>query len=130
MKVIAKARGLKISARKLRLSADLVRNARVIDAEYLLAATPKKGAAMVADALKSAVANAENNHNLRKSMLRVAEIRVDEGPAQERFRPRSRGMAHPILHRSSHLTVVVTDEAASEKKKAVKKQPVMKKEAK
>ena len=100
MKVTAKARGLKISARKLRNSADLIRNARVVEAEHLLAATPKKGAVMVADALKSAVANAENNHNLRKSGLRIAEIRVDEGSARKTWRPRSRGMAHPILHRS------------------------------
>ncbi len=117
MKVTAKARGLKISARKLRNSADLIRNARVIEAEQLLAATPKKGAVMVADALKSAVANAENNHNLRKSGLRIAEIRVDEGSARKTWRPRSRGMAHPILHRSAHLTVVVSDDAVPAAKK-------------
>lgn len=123
MKVTALARGLKISARKLRTSADMIRNIRVVEAEHLLAATPKKGAIMVADALKSAIANAENNHNLRKSSLRIAEIRVDEGSSLKRWKPRSRGMMHPILHRSAHLTVIVTDEAAPVKKKQAK-QPV------
>jgi len=110
MQVTAKANYLRISPRKLRLSADLVRGNRVIQADYILAATPKKGAVMVADALKSAVANAENNYNLRKSALYIAEIKVDEGPRTKRFRPRSRGMAHPILHRMAHLTVILTDQ--------------------
>jgi len=116
MNVSAQAKYLRISARKLRLNADLIRGIRVVEAENLLAATPKKGSIMVAEALKSAVANAENNHNLRKSGLRVAEIRVDEGPTTKRFRPRSKGMAHPILHRMSHLTVVLTDQAKLTKK--------------
>lgn len=121
MKTHASIKYLKISSRKLRLSADLVRGLQVAQAEQVLAATPKKGSVMVAEALMSAVANAENNHNARKSSLRVAEIKVDEGPTLKRFRPRSRGMAAPILHRMSHLTVVVTDEAAVEKKRSAKK---------
>jgi large subunit ribosomal protein L22 len=121
MKIHASIKYLKISSRKLRLSADLVRGLPVAQAEQVLAATPKKGSVMVAEALKSAVANAENNQNARKSSLRIAEIKVDEGPTLKRFRPRSRGMAAPILHRMSHLTVVVTDEAAPEKKRSNKK---------
>jgi large subunit ribosomal protein L22 len=120
MKTQASIKYLKISARKLRLAADLVRDMPVAQAEQVLSATPKKAAVMVAEALKSAVANAENNHNARKSTLRIAEIKVDEGPTLKRFRPRSRGMANPILHRMSHLTIVVTDEARAEKKSAVK----------
>jgi large subunit ribosomal protein L22 len=123
MKTQAVAKYLKISPRKLRLSADLVRGRRIVEAENILAATPKKGAVMVSDALKSAVANAENNHNLRKNSLAIAEIRVDEGPKLKRFRPRSRGSASPILHRMAHLTVIVSDDAPVEKKtkKFVKK---------
>lgn len=120
MKTQASIKYLKISARKLRLAADLVRDMPVAQAEQVLSATPKKAAVMVAEALKSAVANAENNHNARKSTLRIAEVKVDEGPTLKRFRPRSRGMAAPILHRMSHLTIVVTDEARVEKKSAVK----------
>ena len=121
MKTHASIKYLKISSRKLRLSADLVRGLQVAQAEQVLEKKKKKGSVMVAEALKSAVANAENNHNARKSSLRVAEIKVDEGPTLKRFRPRSRGMAAPILHRMSHLTVVVTDEAAVEKKRSAKK---------
>lgn len=121
MKTYASIKYLKISSRKLRLSADLVRGLQVTQAERILIATPKKGATMVAEALKSAVANAENNNNARKSSLRIAEIKVDEGPTLKRFRPRSRGMAAPILHRMSHLTVVVTDEALPDKKRVTKK---------
>lgn len=121
MKTKAAAKGLKISARKLRLSADMVRGSRVGEAEQILRATPTKGAVMVAAALKSAVANAENNHNARKAGLHIATITVDEGPHSRRFRPRSRGMASPILHRTSHLTIVVSDEAVVTKKsKSVK----------
>ena len=65
MKTHASIKYLKISSRKLRLSADLVRGLQVAQAEQVLAATPKKGSVMVAEALKSAVANAENNHNAR-----------------------------------------------------------------
>lgn len=135
MKTQAHIKYLKISARKLRLSADTVRGARVAQAEQLLAAQPQKGAVLVAAALKSAVANAENNHNARKSALRIAEIKVDEGPKLKRWRPRSRGMTASILHRMAHLTVTVTDEAMPEAKvskqtKATPLKPTAKKESK
>lgn len=122
MKTQANIKYLKISARKLRLSADAVRGTRVAVAEQRLAVMPQKGARMVADALKSAVANAENNHNARKSTLSIAEIKVNEGPKLKRWRPRSRGMAAPIQHRMAHLTIVVSDEAiaAEPVKKATK----------
>lgn len=130
MKTRAVAKNLKISARKLRLAAGLVRGMRVVQAEQILAVTPKKAAVMTSEVLKSAVANAENNNNLRKAALRIEEIRVDEGATIKRFRPRSRGMAHPVLHRSAHLTIVLTDEAAPEKKpvrahKTAKKEPAV-----
>lgn len=129
MKTQAVAKYLKISPRKLRLSADLVRGRRIVEAENILAATPKKGAVMVSEALKSAVANAENNHNLRKNALSIDEIRVDEGPKLKRFRPRSRGSASPILHRMAHLTIIVSDTPV-EKKTAKKAQPKAVKPAK
>ena len=118
MKTQAHIKYLKISARKLRLSADTIRGDRVPEAEQKLASMSQKGASFVADGLKSAVANAENNHNARKSTLRIAEIKVDEGPKLKRWRPRSRCMAAPILHRMAHLTVILTDEAAPVSKRA------------
>ncbi len=116
MQTLATAKNLNISASKLRLGADLVRGQRVIDAENVLSATPKKAAVIVQAALKSAVANAENNYNIRKSALMITEIRVDEGPKLKRFRPRSRGSAAPILHRKAHLTIIVSDAVPVAKK--------------
>ncbi len=113
MKVQAHSKYLKISARKLRLSADLVRGMKVIDASDLLRVTNKKSAVLVSDTLRSAVANAENNLNLAKRNLSIAEIRVDEGPMLKRIRPRARGSASPIMHRMAHLTIILTDELKS-----------------
>lgn len=133
MQTQAQAKYLKISARKLRLSADMVRGARVVDAENTLRSMPQKGAVMVAAALKSAVANAENNYNMRKTGLHINSITVNEGPTLKRIRPRSRGMANPILHRMSHLTVVLSDtvvEKKSKKPTKVVKNPAPKKAVK
>ena len=117
MQTQAQAKYLKISARKLRLSADMVRGNRVIDAENTLRSMPQKGATMVASALKSAVANAENNYNMRKTSLHISSITVNEGPTIKRIRPRSRGMTNPILHRMSHITVVLSDAEVVKKSK-------------
>lgn len=114
MKVQVKAKYLKISAQKLRLAADLVRAMEVVPAQNLLANTNKKAAGLVGDALKSGVANAENNLNLSRKKLRIHEIRVDEGPKLKRFRPRARGMAGRIEHKMAHLTIIL-DDASAEK---------------
>jgi large subunit ribosomal protein L22 len=111
----------------------MVRGARVVDAENTLRSMPQKGAVMVAAALKSAVANAENNYNMRKTGLHINAITVNEGPTLKRIRPRSRGMANPILHRMSHLTVVLSDtvvEKKSKKPTKVVKNPAPKKAVK
>ncbi len=110
MKVQAKAKYLKISAQKLRLAADLVRDMDVVSAHNLLINTNKKAAGLVNDTLKSAVANAENNLNLSRKKLKIYEIRVDEGPKLKRFRPRARGIAGRIEHKMAHLTIIL-DEA-------------------
>lgn len=119
MKVQARSKYLKISARKLRLSADLVRGMKVVDAGDLLRVTNKKSAVLVSDTLRSAVANAENNLNLAKRNLSIDEIRVDEGPMLKRIRPRARGSASPIMHRMAHLTIILTDEAKPTQIKSV-----------
>ncbi len=128
MIVQAKTRSLPISARKLRLVADMVRGMQVPAAQQLLSATNKKASDMVAATIKSASANAENNYNLNPKQLRIAEIRVDEGSTLKRMRPRAKGASSSILHRSSHLLVSVTDLQQEPKPKAALK-PV-KKEAK
>ncbi len=124
MKVQAKTRQLPISARKLRLVADMVRGKDVVAAQQILAATNKKAAVMVSSTLKSASANAENNYNLNPKALHIDEIRVDEGSTLKRMRPRAKGASSAILHRSSHLLVVVSDakEQASSTPKSTNKE--------
>jgi large subunit ribosomal protein L22 len=109
MEVLAKARYVRRTPRKARLVADLVRGLKVEDALTRLQFTPRHAAVDVAKAIKSAAANAEHNHSLARDELFVKTIMVDEGPRIKRFRPASRGMAHPYAHRTCHITVVVED---------------------
>ncbi|MFM8789044.1 MAG: 50S ribosomal protein L22 [Chthoniobacterales bacterium] len=103
----------------------------------LLAYTPKKAAGLVAKTLKSAVANAENNHQARVEALVVREAVVGEGPTFQRFIPKARGSAGPIRKRTSHIRIIVSDEIAIEtretkkaaKKKTASKKPAAKKKA-
>lgn len=98
----------------------------------LLAFTPKKAAGLVAKTLKSAVANAENNHRARPERLVVREAVVGEGPTLDRFQPKARGSAGPIRKRTSHIRVIVTDEieiTSREKKKTAKKKSPARKPA-
>jgi len=98
----------------------------------LLAFTPKKAAGLVAKTLKSAVANAENNHQARAEVLVVREAVVGEGPTLQRFQPKARGSAGPIRKRTSHIRIIVTDEIVIESRatrKAGKKKTASKKSA-
>jgi large subunit ribosomal protein L22 len=90
----------------------------------LLAFTPKKAAVLVAKTLKSAIANAENNHQARPEALVVREAVVGEGPTAKRFIPKARGSAGPIRKRTSHIRIILTDEIeiqTRETRKAAKK---------
>ena len=98
------------SPRKVRLIADLVRGKSVEEALAMLSIMPQRAAMQVRKAVKAASANAENNHDMVASELKIARIFANEGPTLKRFRPRARGRASPLLKRSSHITVVVSDE--------------------
>jgi len=110
MKVIAKAKDIGVSPRKMRLLVNMVRGKKVDEALTILnfAYTPK--ARIVAKVVKSAAANAENNFQMSPQDLKVVDIFADEARTLKRFRPRARGRANPILKRSSHITVIVSDE--------------------
>lgn len=112
MEVKATYRFARISAFKAREVTREIQGLPVQDALDLLRWTPKKAARLVDQTLKSAVANAENNNDLRVDNLRVKEAVVGEGPTMRRFQPKARGSAGPIRKRTSHIRVVVTDEAA------------------
>jgi large subunit ribosomal protein L22 len=71
---------------------------------------PKKAARLIYKTLKSAIANAENNHNLAPESLYIREATVGEGPSFKRFQPKARGSAGPILKRTSHIRIILTDE--------------------
>jgi large subunit ribosomal protein L22 len=97
------------SPRKVRLVADLVRERPVDEALALLRFLPQAAAKPVSKAIESAAANAEDVHGLAKSDLYVARITADAGPTLKRYRAGARGRAKPILRRSSHITVTLSE---------------------
>lgn len=110
MEVRATAKWLHHSPRKVRLVVDAVRGRPVPEALALLKTMPQAAAVPVWKVVKSAAANAENNFNLAPDELYVKRIYADDGPRMKRWNPVSRGRAHPILKRLSHVTVVLDDE--------------------
>ncbi len=106
--VSASARYVRISPRKLRLVADLVRGKKADEARTVLAFTPRSGARIVDKVIASAVANAENNNDLSGDELYISSIYVNEGPTLKRWRPRAMGRASRINKRTSHITVELT----------------------
>ena len=123
-------KGARISAFKAREVTREIQGLPVSAALDLLAFTPRKAAAMIAKTLKSAVANAENNNNLRVDKLVVQEATVGEGPTFKRFQPKARGSAGPIRKRTSHIRIIVTDEIEIKPKRQAKKSQAKKKPAK
>ena len=101
----------RISSRKVKIVADLIRGKNVNEAFAILQYTPKEAAVVINKVLKSAVANAENNHDLNVENLYVAETFVGAGPTLKRFRPMDHGKAFRINKRTSHITVVVKERA-------------------
>jgi len=99
----------RISARKARLIADLIRGCAVQDAINILKFTPNRAAGMLSKVLTSAIANA-NEAEADVDRLYVDTVKVDEGPTMKRWRLRARSRAFPILKRTSHITVVVEQE--------------------
>ncbi|MBA7706624.1 50S ribosomal protein L22 [subsurface metagenome] len=110
MEVRAMAKDTGISPSKVRPLVDLVRGKKVDEALTLLQFAPTPTARVVAKVVKSAVANAENNFQMEPADLRIVGIFANEARTLKRFRPRARGRANRILKRSSHITVVVSEE--------------------
>jgi large subunit ribosomal protein L22 len=104
---VAKARFVRVSARKARRVIDLVRGKSVSDALDILRWAPQAASGPVAKVIASAAANAENNNGLDPTTLVVASVYADEGPTGKRIRPRAQGRAFRIRRRTSHITVVV-----------------------
>jgi len=107
MQVTSSRDNIRISPRKMRLIAPSVKGLPVEEALVKLRFTPKDAARPIIDVLKTAQADAVNNFKLEAGKLIVRQVDISEGPTFKRFRPRSRGMAHPVLKRTSHLKVTL-----------------------
>lgn len=109
MEAKAYLRHVRIAPRKVQIVLDLIRNKPVDVAMAVIKNTPKAACEPLEKLLKSAIANAENNHNLSKDSLYVAECYVTPGPTMKRIRPRAQGRAFSVLKRSSHITLVLKE---------------------
>ena len=107
MEVRAITKHLSISPQKLRLVCDKVRGMSAQQAKVVLEFMPQKGASIVRKTLVSAIANAENNFELRTDNLVIAQIFADEGTRMKRFKAGARGRYQPRVKRTSHLTIIL-----------------------
>ncbi len=121
MEVTAKAKYVRRTPRKTRLVADMVRGLGVQEALAVLEFSPKHAARDVWKVIKSAAANAENNHNLNGDDLVVTRLVVEPGPTLKRIRPVSRGMAHQYFHRTCHITAAVEERPAGRPARSARK---------
>ncbi len=109
MEARAILRNARIAPRKVQIVLDLIRNKDTETAIAVLKHTPKSASEYLEKLLKSAIANAENNHNMDKNNLYVAECFVCPGPIMKRIMPRAQGRAFRILKRTSHVTIVLKE---------------------
>jgi len=109
MEAQAVAKYLRLSPRKVRLSADLIRGKQVEEALNILSLTPKFGAKVISKVVHSALANARQNKSIDVDTLFVKTIFVNQGPTLKRFRARPMGRAGKIRKRTCHVTVVLSE---------------------
>ncbi len=109
MEARAHLRYVRISPRKVQIVCDLIRGKSIAEATALMMGTPKAACEPLLKLLKSAVANAENNHNMDPENLFVSEILTTPGPIIKRIMPRAQGRAYRINKRTSHVTLVVAE---------------------
>ena len=122
MDIVAKARFIRMSPRKVRLVADVVRGLRISEALARLSLMKQQAAEPIIKILKSAVANADHNFKIPSDKLFVKIITVDGGPVYKRFTPKAFGRAAPIRHRTSHISLILSEkEVVVEKKTEIKK---------
>ena len=123
MKVRAKLKNLRVSPRKVRISADIIRGCNVEEAIFRLDNTIKKSNEPIKKLLLSAVANAENNFNLSRESLIITDIQVGEGITLKRWMPRAYGRAASILKRSSQVSLILEGKEGEAKPKKKAKSP-------
>ncbi len=109
MEARAQAKYARIAPRKVRIVLDLIRGKNVAEALNILKFTPKAASYPLEKLLRSAMANAENNHNMNQDALYVSECYADQGPILKRFRPRAFGRAASIHKKTSHITIILKE---------------------
>jgi large subunit ribosomal protein L22 len=109
MEAKAKLSNARISSRKVKIVIDLIRNKPVGVARGVLRQTPQAASELLEKLIVSAVANAENNHEMDAGKLYISEIYANQGPTMKRVRPRAQGRAFRIRKRTSHITVVLKE---------------------
>lgn len=107
MEIVASLKSARMSAKKLRDVARVLKGKKATDALQLLSFIQRKSARLIRPVIASAIANAENNNNISADSLIVANVIIEEGGALKRFVPASRGSAHPIKKRFSHINVIL-----------------------
>ncbi len=112
MEAKATLRYIRISPRKVGILCDQIRGKSVKEANAILSVIPKAASEPLAKLVKSAAANAENNHQMDPEKLYVAETYATPGPIMKRFMPRAKGRAYGIKKRTSHITVVLKEKEA------------------
>ncbi|MCI8407333.1 MAG: 50S ribosomal protein L22 [Oscillospiraceae bacterium] len=110
MEARAHLRYARIAPRKVQIVLDLIRNQPADKAMAIIKNTPKAASELLEKLLKSAMANAENNHNMDRDSLFVSECFVTPGPTLKRIRPRAQGRAFRVLKRTSHITLVLKEQ--------------------
>ena len=118
--ITASLKNTRIAPRKIRVVADMIRGKTVAQAKIILSLADKKGRHPILDLIDSAVANASHNFKIGPEGLTVKEIRVDQGFVMKRSIPVSRGSAHPIKLRNSHVSIVLAPAVEKVSKKAKK----------
>ena len=113
----ATLRNYRQSPRKVRLVTNLIKGRSVKEALVVLSSLPKKAADPVKKLLASATANAKSAHNVDKDTLVIQNVRVDKGIVFKRYQPRARGRAAPIRKRTSHISVVLSEQPQNQNEK-------------
>jgi large subunit ribosomal protein L22 len=120
MEIKVKLSNLRTAPRKVRQVIDLVRGKKVLEAQSILLFTVNKSARSVLKLLNSAVDSAKTNYKLNEDDLFISKITVDEGPKLKRWHPMSRGRAYPILKRSAHIALSISEVNTVSQKQAKK----------
>lgn len=110
MDFVAKTKSVRISPRKVRLVASVLRNQPLAEAFRILSVLRKRPAQVLEKTFRSAVANAVHNGKVKEENLVIKQIEVFEGPALKRFHHSTRGRVHPYKKRASHITIVLADD--------------------